>query len=378
VGTILIHAGMNKTGSTSIQLWITENVDQLRAAGIQPVTARPDGERLVVEPWSEGTAKAFAVPTTFYRAGEGLPTEQRVVARQAVADRLHEDLAALADRYGAVLFTTEGHSRFFVRQDEQYFGSLDAVAADHEVRVALYVRPQHTYIESDWRQDGFCTTWKPSYFVRRRAAGLHYWPTLEFTRRAAPHVEVDMRPFVRDVLLGGDVVRDFVEGFLRLPDIDLHETRRANAGFSLEFVSMLSVAPPGRFWQAHLGSQRLNRMKTLTGGWEPPANERTAEARRILQQWCHEEFEDENLQLIADRGWPIDAFVPAVGPRDDEQQRRANLRTLDQLWQPTASVGELAVFHEALDRLLGDYSAMRRDGDVPDWVASTLPLSGRL
>jgi hypothetical protein len=374
MGTIFIHAGMNKTGSTSIQSWIAENAVQLRAAGVEPVIARGDEEGFRVEPWSEGPAKTLAVGQTYFDHTHRLPPREQTAARRAVADGLHEGLAAAAERYGTVLITSEGFSRFFVRREATYLASLDAIAADHDVRVAYYVRPQHGYLEADWRQTGFCTGWSPSHFVRRMSEGLDYWPTLRFAREVAPRVEFDVRPFVRQLLADGDVVSDFVRGFLRMSDAQLGRSIRANAGFSLEFVNLLRTAPPGRFWKSHLGGQRLVRLKTLTGGWEPRARERTAEARRILQQWCHEEFEADNRRLIEERGWDIDFLVP---PTADDGRAPMPLEALDRMWEPTASVGELAVFHETLDRMLADYSAIRRRGDAPEWVASTEPLAGK-
>src|SRR5690606_4096945 len=136
--------------------------------------------------------------------------------------------------------------------------------------------------DSDWRQTGFCYASPPSKVIRLRAQRLDYWRTLEVTRALAPSVDFDVRPFVRSLLPEGDVLRDFVTGFLGMPHT--HPVRPpANVGFSLEFVNMLRHAPRGLFFRNGLGGQRLERLKVMAGGIEHDESERGAASRRVLQ-----------------------------------------------------------------------------------------------
>src|SRR6201986_4879923 len=95
---------------------------------------------------------------------------------------------------------------------------LEALARDHVVRVAYYVRPQHAWLESAWLQWGFRHEEPPDVWIRRQRPRIDYWETLQVVREAAPHLSFELRPFRRDLLEGDDVVRDFASAFLAVDD----------------------------------------------------------------------------------------------------------------------------------------------------------------
>jgi hypothetical protein len=54
MGTVILHPGMGKAGSSSIQVWLAANVARLRERGICVLSAPPDRR--------EGTADAVLAP----------------------------------------------------------------------------------------------------------------------------------------------------------------------------------------------------------------------------------------------------------------------------------------------------------------------------
>ena len=74
---------------------------------------------------------------------------------------------------------------FFWRLDEPFLRALDALGGEHTVRVAYYVRPQHTAIESWWCEAGFRQPADRARRCRASRGELHYLQTLERRARSA-------------------------------------------------------------------------------------------------------------------------------------------------------------------------------------------------
>jgi hypothetical protein len=340
VAEIIVHAGMAKTGSTSIQRWLTRSREQLGEQRVQLVVAtdraRQDpGDHRLLEPYTAGDPNAGRIVMAWGAYG---------FARSIVQQFVH-DLGDLASTHDKVLVTAEAFSMFFYRLDEPFLTALDALARHHTVRVAYYVRPQHTAIEALWRQGGFRRAAPPSAAVAEAANSLHYLRTKIGVEELAPHVDFGVRPFRSDLLDGGSAVSDFARTFLGIDagGADIQE----NSALPLELVNRLRLAPEGVFWNGTAEHYPRGKLRAAAAHLELPSSPATKRSRQILRAYCREMFEADNQQLIRQLGWPATEFVPAATLRGEWE-----LSELDDLWTPKDTPDELAkLFDELTARL---------------------------
>ena len=338
MGTIILHAGMPKTGSTSVQRWIIDNRKRLSEQhDLQVLVARnaTSSEEWRLQPYESGRVNSGPLVKAWYAERPS----------STIADRFVDDLADFATRHRAVLVTAEGLSQVFWRVDEPFLVGLEELSRHHDVRVAYYVRPQHAAIEANWREAGYKQGLAPSaYVVEQTTHGLRYWRTLDAVRRLAPSIDFGMRPFGLDLLDGTNPVEDFVAHFLSLDEEcpNVH----ANPGLPLQLVNVLRHSPEGWFWHGNGEVENYPRWKykKVFEGLEVVDAPSIVRSRLILQQYSHEVFEPENQMLIHDLGWPIEAFVPSAPGLDGQR----DVGDLDVLWAPDASDAERALLFRAL------------------------------
>jgi hypothetical protein len=345
---VVIHAGMGKAGSTSIQEWLRVRGARLRAeSGIATLVATVDGDgALAVVPHERGSTNSIEV------IGRIL---DRPDDRDRVLDAFVSGLAAAADRFGTVVLSSETFARPIAYGDEDLVRRLDDLAGGHEVAVAYYVRPQHRALESGWRHWRSNRETRPSEFIARIDRELHHRATLEFVRAHAPRVAFEMRPCRPDLLRGGDVVSDFATTVLGLVPDETMQGYRENAGVPVEVATALTALPRPHPWPPTRDPLVLDTVKELWAGAEPAASARAALARDVLQQACHDRYEPANRELIALLGWETDSWVPPVPGVTD-----ASFDRMDELWRTEASAAEL----ELLQRSLGALVDTRRELDA--------------
>jgi hypothetical protein len=340
VAEIIVHAGMAKTGSTSVQRWLAQNRDLLAAQRVQLVVASDrkstdPNDQPLLEPYEAGDVNSGRIVLAWHSYGYA----------PSIAQRFVHDLGDLSARYEKVLVTGEAFSMFFYRLDEPFLTALAALAHEHTVRVAYYVRPQHTAIEALWRQGGFRRADAPSDAVREAAASLHYLRTKTGVGERAPSIDFAVRPFRSDLLDGGSAVSDFARTFLgiqtRGPDI------QENSGLPLELVNRLRLAPDGQFWNGRVERYPRGKLRAAAAHLELPSSPETKRSRQILRAYCREQFEDENQELIRRLGWPATEFVPAPKLRGSW-----DLSELDDLWTPKDSPAALAALFDELSARL--------------------------
>jgi hypothetical protein len=339
---------MPKTGTTSIQRWIERNASPLRDRwSVEPFVIKLDAsgpERPAVVPYRGGRVNSGL----FVKAYRGAGTPASMVA--SVIDDL--DVLARGDR--RVLLTGEAFTHLLQEPDRALACGLDELAARHDVRLAYYVRPQHTAVEAAWKQFGFrARDLTPAQYVRSIASSYRYLRTLERCEEAMPRVSFEIRGFCRELLVGGDVVTDFASTFLdahdvRSDDQDVFE----NVGLPLEVANLLHDAPETLLALDHGGLVQLRELKELLAGWDVPESEQIRRSRLILRNYCHEHYEADNQELIRRRGWGVSAFVPPVD-RHELGADGGDLEELDALWRPSASAAERHLVHVLLAAAVG-------------------------
>ena len=345
-GRIILHAGMPKAGSSSIQAWLSDATTRSRLVkeGYTVCVARLDtsGTRVDIVPYHSG-------PVNSGQIIEGYATEP--TSRTAIATSLVDTLEKTACSLGGVIISSEAFAQPFWKGDTTILPLLDELAARHIVKVGYYVRPQHTALEAAWRQWGFRSHLLPATYVRKRGRQMRYQQTSDAVSKLAPMVEFNIRPFRSDLLDGGGVVADFVERVLGAQiEVATVTDVWANRGLPLGVVNILREAPSGLFWDSPHDNRKLTRLKSFLESVEVVDSPAVVASRLALQHYCHRVFEPGNQVLIETEGWDTEYFVPPV-TRGDE--RVLPLDALDELWSPEASSGERAVLYAALSAALG-------------------------
>jgi hypothetical protein len=341
VALIVFHAGMPKAGSTNIQNWLAEHLSLLQGRGIQCMRiARPTPS----EPITLIPATRTAVTSTFL--ANDAATRPAVVEQICVALEAHaanSDVLVISSESYEILFNAPG------RLD--VLPHLDALARTHPVRVAYYVRPQDTWLESAWLQWGFRHASPPDAWIRHQRERIDYLQTLNIVREAAPHLSFEMRPFRRDLLEGGQVVNDFASIFLGLKDLPPAFTRerQANRGLPMEAAMLLRDAPPGLFWSTIHDNKTFYPLKELILQWKIPPSEVVLRVREVLRRYAYTTFERNNQTLIAELGWETEHFVSLV---DDARDGDAGLAELNVLLRSGASEAERRILYCALQQLV--------------------------
>jgi hypothetical protein len=342
LAAILFHAGMSKTGSTSLQHWLGGNVGTLRKRGMTAVRIQQSGANgpITIAPAAEGSVVSRLVPGA-----------NAIETRPSAIGALCAALDDCAGRLGDLFLTSESYEVVFQRREPEVLAHLDALAARHAVRVVYYVRPQHRWLESGWSQWGFRQPrLAPSAWIRHQTERINYLATLAAVREHAPRVGFDVRPFRPDLLTNGDVVDDFAGAYLG-GEIGrpVADAEAENRSLPLDVTIMLRDAPPGLFWSGVHDNKRFYRLKRLISQWDVPESAEVARSRAILHRYAYDTFEADNRKLIASLGWATDAFIT---PDDAPPDGAGELAELDELWRSGASAAARSVLYAALDALL--------------------------
>lgn len=360
MGSIVVHAGRPKAGSTSIQAFLAANASELRRRGIDvvvPAPGTPGSSRLELEP-VESPTDGTVSPA---RANAG-SLHQRLRAASAPEGVLRDLIDALSARarvHDVVVVSGEALSLFVAGGHPGFLGALATLADRHPVHVAYYVRAQHDELEAQW-----CHAWRtdpdgpqsrPSALVRVRASWVHHDRTTDLVAELAPGVDLAIRPLVPEVLRGGDVVTDFATGLLGDAGAEVLAAappgRRWNPTLPLELVNALRVELPGRFLPSPVTDAQVRRLRRRTWWRDLAPSPEAARGRLVLQRWCRAELEPGNQRLIAAHGWPVDHLVPPV---PDDAAGGTDLGALDELWCPRPSARTAGLAARVLASIEGD------------------------
>jgi hypothetical protein len=334
MGTIVIHAGMPKAGSSTVQHWLAANAKRLRREHLITLAVAREADPVRVGEYDgRGSINSQAMVLAMREVPE--------VRARAMA-RFFEDLGAIAERHPLVALTSESFADTLWRPDDDFLQGLDQLASRHHVRLSCYLRPQHTAMEAAWRQWGFRSGKPPSMYLGRRARQLHYLATYRLVRSRAPQVEFEPRPFRADLLDEGDIVVDFAGRYLDV-QVEPGGTPPVNPGLPLDLVNLLRAAPADTFWSSAHDNRVLNQIKDVFRDLHVPESEEAVMSRHVLESVCHELFESENRELIGELGWATTEWVP-----EPSEPVGGGIELLDQLWAPHASRPELQILFHAI------------------------------
>lgn len=353
MGSVLLHSGMPKTGSTSIQTWLLEQLDLLAARGVHVVLDRsePDGSDYRIGAVADApivNANVFVV-----RYAGALQRREGRDALVALSEEFATALDAAVARLDRVIVSSEAFASLFQRGEVPFLDALDDLASRHDVTVAHYVRPQDTALEARWRQWGFNAPGAPSAWVAAESEDLRYGEAFAAVTAREPAFRFDVRPFRSDLLREGSTVVDFASHFLGIDDPP--PVARMNPGLTLDLANLLHVAPPqllGLPANPDGSGWRQGELAGISAAWDVAESDAAVEARTVLRQYARNEFEASNQELAATLGWPIDDFV--VRPGDDRWRGATNaelLDALDRLWTPQADPAVLGYAFAALGEL---------------------------
>jgi hypothetical protein len=344
---IIVHAGMGKAGSTSIQAWLAAHSAALHSTGTTPVVATVDGhDRVRVERHLRGTMNS---PDVMHRCTE------HPDARPRVLDAFFTALDAAAAREGDVVISAEIFGRAIALGDDDLLRRFDDLTGRHAVDITYYVRPQHEALQSGWRHWRSTRERRPSEYLARLGRELHHRSTIGFVEAHAPRVTFTVRPCRSDLLEGASAATDFARAVLRT-ELVVHDLERwRNQGVPVDVANALSAMPVPPPWPAQDDDRVLELVKDLVPTAAEPSP-RTRLAALVLQQACHDRYEPENLALIARLGWNTTEWVPPV----EADVGDASFARMDELWQTSASASELALLQAALARCLADQRDLRR------------------
>ena len=205
--TIYLHVGYHKTGTTAIQTLLSANRERLAGAGILYPRAC---ERENNPAFCQGRSFAHhALPNLLLQERhreprmlraqiDRLPCERVVISSEVFMERFKNEAAALA--------------------------ALTSLLEGLDVRVLLYLRPQHSLFESVYNQQVKDSDRTP---ILDPTALPRYYDYLFWIRVWERHFgkgKIIVRPFEREQLLGGNVLADFLDAIdspLRLEDLEV-------------------------------------------------------------------------------------------------------------------------------------------------------------
>lgn len=241
----ILHIGTEKTGSSSIQSLLRKNRSALRRQGYQ-------------------TSRELGRPSQIALAVAALPTDVRWRVHRRLSLDTDEDVRAyrvdrrsalekeLAGRDGTLLLSCEQLSKL---PDEQSVVRLTEwlSCVVSQVTALVYVRRQDSFLVSLYSQalkSGRTAPLDvPDEVVAGAGSKFDYWSLVSRWANVLGPDRVVVRVFERDALVGGDVVKDYLDVVGMHPEVDLAMPSRRNPRLDAtgaEFLRLLNHHIPSR------------------------------------------------------------------------------------------------------------------------------------
>ncbi len=200
----ILHIGDMKCGSTSIQHWIAQDADLLRANGIW----RSDVTRVV---HYDSRLSSYALNDDRLdndpRVESGIFSADKVPAhRHDIERRLALEVAALPADARAMIFSHEMMLSLQPREVERLVTMLRGLFSG--IRVVAYIRRQDRLFQSLWGQR-LKSRDPGTDFLKRLLSRRKYLPMLEAWEQAVGRENMAVRIFDKTAFIEGDLQADF-------------------------------------------------------------------------------------------------------------------------------------------------------------------------
>lgn len=342
---VVVHIGLNKTGTSSIQDFLALNTDALRAEGIcYPRAGRSGAAHHALSAWV-GSAEADTDP-----------------GASPVAQAL---LAEIQDMPRVWLSSEDFHVR-----GARGARNLARLLQGHQVRIVLYLREHLAYLASWYQQNVQASGLSCSFETFCHLTHKPLSDVAETWGQVFGHGQLVLRRYDRHSLVGGDVLKDFaaqvgLDGdlgrFVRKP----YENNPSISG-NLLFIKRLlnNLLPPGA---AASMVDELMVLSKLQPSFQGPMQVGPALAAQVAEAYAGDR---RRLRHRWGLEWPTPPTELAGAPAP-------NLATLHADWQRVQKAARQRGFAlgAAMDWLqLGDLRAL--DGTSPPAPSAPAAASG--
>jgi len=233
----LIHIGMPKTGSSTIQSFLKINADALHLQGIRhdPVNPRFGSQ---YELAATGLVRAGATMSDAVALRVlGL---RDPAAQHAYVDAFEARLQKGQTKWREAVFVgSSEHIHAWLTKAEQ-ISALDAMLRRYfsDVQYLVYLRPQPEMVVSAYSERirrGETLSFEDHFNQRLKA--LNYWKSLRLWARVVGDARITPRLLTPDALVGGDLLDDFCAQ-AGIDRSGLKTPRRMNTSLSAEAIAL--------------------------------------------------------------------------------------------------------------------------------------------
>jgi hypothetical protein len=225
---LLIHIGTEKTGSTSLQRFLSQNREALLSCHS---VLYPEDDALFFNHGHFPIAAALLPPDQC----DFLPSEKRIGV-----GRLFSTLQACIEREKP-RFTVLSCEQFSSRFKPPAINRFAAALSDYEVQILVYLRPQEelalSALSTSLKRGRSC--WFETDQLHPDDSYWNYEKMLDSWASAFSEGQIIVRPFVRGALVGGDVVGDFLDAASIRSDRQLPRSVDANTSISAQEARFL-------------------------------------------------------------------------------------------------------------------------------------------
>lgn len=233
----LIHIGMPKTGSSTIQAFLKINAEALRAQGLRhdPVNPRFGSQYELAATGLVRAGAAMSDAVALRVLGLRDPAAQQAYV-DAFEARLQHGQQAWGER---VFLGSSEHLHAWLTRPEQ-ITALDTVLRRYfdSVQYLVYLRPQAEMVVSAYSERirrGETLSFNDHFNQRLKA--LNYWKSLRLWAKAVGEARLTPRLLTPDALVGGDLLDDFC-AIAGIDRTGLQTPRRMNTSLSAEAIAL--------------------------------------------------------------------------------------------------------------------------------------------
>ena len=237
----ILHIGMPKTGTTTLQRTFSANAEQLALWGIcypTQLTSSSINHRIL--------AYCAMDPSSYprhMRAFRDVEVSERLLAE--LKDRLASQIQAIDGPSALVLSAESLYTRIRKHKQQYYSGYIDSLG--DRLSVSAYLRsPAKSYLS-------ICQQKLKASQKLSSIRPARYKQVIQSYQDAFPSAAISLVPFERQSLIGLDIVVDFCQRFLsdtRLDPESLVRDDDSNVSLSAESMAM-SMLYRRAFWPKH-------------------------------------------------------------------------------------------------------------------------------